>query len=180
MLRFDERVWLLWAVWILLLPLKWLVAVVVSACVHEVFHISAVLLTGGTVRCVRVMPLCTVIEVERIGCCQEIICALAGPAGSFLLLAVVHYFPLLGLCGLIQGVFNLLPVYPMDGGRALRCILECAFPHRAVYMFDWIERITLFLIFLLSLLISVYYSLGSWPVLLCILAIMNALLRKRP
>ena len=56
----------------------------------------------------------------------ELICALAGPGGSLLLgLAPI---PELAVCGLIQGLFNLIPLMPMDGGRALGCLLELTVP----------------------------------------------------
>lgn len=63
---------------------------------------------------------------------EEIAIALAGPAVNFLLL--VLSLPLIavsvpfafefGAINLIMGVFNLVPAYPMDGGRVLRAFLN--------------------------------------------------------
>lgn len=124
MIRLDDRVWLLWAIWILLLPAKWLLGAVMAACVHEMGHILAVLLLGGIVRRIDIGPLGAKIHAEGIEGGREALCALAGPAGSFLCLLLIRKFPVLGLCALVQGIFNLLPVYPLDGGRALSCLLK--------------------------------------------------------
>ena len=70
----------------------------------------------------------------ELGCLspvRELLAAAAGPVGSLSLMLMGRFFPRLALCGLVQGLFNLLPIYPLDGGRILRRALELALPDRA-------------------------------------------------
>ena len=68
---------------------------------------------------VRLKPGGAAIDAVLPGQGRELLAVLAGPVGSLLLLGVHRWFPRLALCGLVQGLFNLLPVRPLDGGRAL-------------------------------------------------------------
>lgn len=122
MVRIEGRTWLLWAAWILLLPAKWIICSTVAALVHEAFHLISIFVVGGKVRSITIGPSGVIIEAIEISGYREVICALAGPAGSFFLAGMIPRFPLLGFCGLVQGLFNLLPIYPLDGGRAMKCL----------------------------------------------------------
>ena len=124
MVHLDDRVWLMWALWILLIPARWLMGAVAAALIHELCHIAAICLLGGRVQAVVIGPFGAKIHIKDIDGTREALCALAGPAGSFLCLMFLRQFPVFGLCGLVQGIFNLLPVYPLDGGRALSCLLK--------------------------------------------------------
>ncbi len=124
MIYIDDRTYLYWVLLLLLLPLKWLITGFIAAVFHELCHMAAVCLAGGRVTGLRIRPLGIVMNVEGIRGFREALCALAGPAGSLVLVLFIRPFPMLGLCGLIQGVFNLIPVYPMDGGRILHVIMR--------------------------------------------------------
>ena len=122
MIRLDDRVWLLWSLWILLIPAPWILGAAAAACVHEVFHIGAVYCRGGKVHSIAIGPFGAKIHADGIEGFREALCALAGPAGSFLCVSLIRIFPVFSLCALVQGLFNLLPIYPMDGGRVLSCL----------------------------------------------------------
>ena len=178
--KFDDRVWLLWAAGILLLPLKWIFAAATAAMVHEMFHSVSVWLLGGRIYTVTVKPFGVVMEADGISGIGETVCALAGPVGSFCLVTVVSRFPMLGICALVQGLFNCLPVYPLDGGRVLRSLLEATVPAHAEWICCWVERAVLLLLFGLAVFLYVRYSPAVFPVLFLVFVIGSALSRKRP
>lgn len=113
---------------LLTLPLRWLMAAVFAAGVHEICHVLAVRLCGGRIFRIQIGPAGAALETDSLSFPREMLCALAGPAGSLLLLFLGKWFPEAAICGAVQGIYNLLPVYPLDGGRALRCFLGMVLP----------------------------------------------------
>lgn len=176
MLRLDPWTYVVLAALIVLLPVPWLLAAVAAAAVHEAAHLLAIRLCRGHVLDVRVGPGGAVIEGSLAGERQELFCALAGPMGSLFLLLTCRIAPRLALCGLVQGCFNLLPVYPLDGGRALRCALKLCFPKRGEAVYRWVELAAV----LLFLFLIAASRLGWAVKLLALLALCRGLMRKRP
>lgn len=115
---------------------------------HEFGHIFAARHFGVKTPDVLLLPIGGVSRLERIPeePRQELLIALAGPAVSLAigvaLLAVLGFPPLamaperadaamlftqLGWINLFLAAFNLLPAFPMDGGRVLRALLASRF-----------------------------------------------------
>lgn len=120
----DPWACLLGALLLLILPLHWLAAAVLAAGVHELCHLGAVYALGGRVLSFCIGPAGARMETDLQGRGRALLAALAGPAGSLLLLFLGRFLPHVAVCAAIQGLFNLLPLYPLDGGRVLRCCLE--------------------------------------------------------
>ncbi|MBQ9347183.1 MAG: hypothetical protein IJT94_07585, partial [Oscillibacter sp.] len=106
---------------------KPLLLVLSAAAVHEAGHLLALRLLGGTVRGLRVSVQGAALDIDS-ACLtygRELLCLLAGPAANFLLAAAsasgllkTRLDALTG-ASLLLGLYNLAPVRPLDGGRAV-------------------------------------------------------------
>lgn len=105
------------ALLLLVLPLDWILSAAAAALIHELSHIVAVMWTGGHVHAVKIGLGGAVITTSPMVLWKSMVCVAAGPAGSLCLLLAARYMPRMAVCGMVQGVFNLLPVWPLDGGR---------------------------------------------------------------
>lgn len=110
------------ALTILLLPLRWIFAAFFAAAFHEICHILAVYLCGGRIQQLTIGDRGAVMYAKHMPIRKSILCVLAGPLGSLLLVLLLRWMPRVAICGLFHGIYNLLPIYPLDGGRAIRCI----------------------------------------------------------
>lgn len=160
---------ILGALLVLTLPLGYLAAAILAAAWHEACHALAVLALGGKVLSLRLGLGGARMETSPLDPLPGAICALAGPAGSFLLLGLSHWFPQIAAWGLLQGCFNLLPIYPLDGGQALRRLAPCLAP--------WVEGGTMLALGLLALYAVFFGGTGAFP--LAVLAGL-AVGRKKP
>lgn len=114
------RAYLLLALWILVVPIRWAAAALTAACVHELGHLAALRLWGVKVFEIEIDIFGAKIETAPMDNGQELACALAGPLAGLTLCALWKWLPSLSIWALTQSVFNLLPIYPLDGGRAWR------------------------------------------------------------
>lgn len=104
-------------------------AFLAAAAAHEAGHVMAIYLVGGKVTKLRLGMCDAKIETQGLGYRQEIFCALAGPGMSVLVcLALRKAYATCAAISLLLGLFNALPVYPLDGGRALRAGLCLVLP----------------------------------------------------
>ena len=107
---------------VLLLPLRVLLGIVLAATVHELGHLTAMYFLGVPVLGIVFRPSGARIEAGPMEPGTEILCALAGPVAGAVTIFAWKWFPELAVAGLVQTVFNLIPVYPLDGGRVARNI----------------------------------------------------------
>jgi membrane-associated protease RseP (regulator of RpoE activity) len=110
---------------ILLLPVNWVIGWLLAAAFHEFCHYIALCYNGVRVFSIKIGFSGAIIETEHMQPKQELFSALAGPLGGFLLLIFLQIFPRIAICAFIQSLFNLLPIYPFDGGRAIRAMIAC-------------------------------------------------------
>jgi len=123
-----------------------ILAVFVCVVLHEFGHSLQVKRYGIVVRDIILLPIGGMARAERIpeNPWQEIVVAISGPLVNFALVGL--FFGVLWLSGgsftpgddfvseliainLVLGLFNLIPAFPMDGGRVLRALLAYRFSY---------------------------------------------------
>lgn len=116
------------AVAVLVLPLDWLLSCMVSILVHECAHLIAIYLCVGAWESIAFGFGGAQISLPGMSRGKELACSLAGPVGGLCLTLLAPWFPKLAVCALVQSLYNLLPVYPLDGGRVVKCLTDMLLP----------------------------------------------------
>lgn len=107
-----------------------------ACALHELGHWLAIHLLGGRITRLRLTAVGAELALDGsrpLSYGRECIAALAGPVSSLLTAELAARGKLFLLAGLSlgQGLFNLLPILPLDGGRALGLLLSLGGEDRA-------------------------------------------------
>ena len=136
----------------------------VCVILHELGHSLTARRFGVNVPRILLLPIGGMAEFDHIPRqpAHELLITAAGPAVNFVLAAILFAaswrgllpakeIPLysvasildeLWLWNLVMGIFNLLPVFPMDGGRVLRAVLAFKLPYlRATWWAALVSKI---------------------------------------
>ncbi|RXT14727.1 M50 family metallopeptidase [Ammoniphilus sp. CFH 90114] len=155
--------WTVGGIRIAIHPLFWLVAIAAAltgqffelitlftlVMMHELGHVFAALAVGWRVQSMELLPFGGVAKVDEWGTTRvrdEVLVALAGPFVNLVMIPVGYVFYLYGIWGeewteffvfgnvWIAG-FNLLPIWPLDGGKILQALLSKVFPfYKTMYV----------------------------------------------
>lgn len=122
---------------------------------HEFAHAAVSERLGYGLKNIHIAPYGVSIkgDYDYVKPSDEIKIAIAGPAANFVFWLLITgawwlYPPLytptssIAEAGLFTAVINLLPVYPMDGGRVLHGILLCRFSHKKTCIISRIVAIS--------------------------------------
>lgn len=147
------------------LPVPLVFGWIIAAAVHEACHLVMIMLLRVKVLSISIGAMGAVIKTEPMSPIRELCCSLAGPIGGLIPLVFMRYVPYIALSAAIQSFYNLLPVYPLDGGRAVKCAATCLAGENAAYK---ISKIISYLVMILAVTggtwLSLRYQLGMSPV----------------
>ncbi|PTX59401.1 sporulation factor SpoIVFB [Melghirimyces profundicolus] len=136
--------------WVVILSSVWtgqfmeVTTLFVLVFIHELGHVTAARSFGWRMRSIELLPFGGVAHSDEWGTVssrEEIAVALAGPFHNVLMVLFGYVFFRLGWWSqewmeyfvrgnALMAGFNLLPIYPLDGGRVLQAILSYRLPYR--------------------------------------------------
>lgn len=157
----HTQVYFLIPVLLLLFPNGLVLWWIIAAAIHEIYHILMLWIFRIEIISIEIRITGAKIETAPMVPYKEMIVALAGPIGALSFLAFAQLMPQLVICVIAQSAFNLLPVYPLDGGRALRCVFAGKLKDKNLYTF---EKGMLYAVVLGVLFLSMRYKLGIFPI----------------
>ena len=161
-LQLDGRLCFLLALMLILLPLPWVLGAALAAAVHELFHAVAIFLLKGNIYALHLGAGGIRMETTPMPPDRELMAAIAGPFGSVLLVLLAPWLPRTAACAAIHCVYNLLPLFPLDGGRMLQNLFLLLLPaDRAVNAFDILQHIVRVSLWVLCFVAGLRW--GFWP-----------------
>lgn len=160
-------------------PVPWLAAWLFAAFLHELMHIACLIVCNKRIYAIELGFFGVKIYTDEDTTIKSAVCSLAGPMAGVILFLFIRQIPRIALCAAIQTSCNLLPLFPLDGGRALKCILFRYLPDNIAYrIFKSTQAVMLFLLLAACLAATARFALGLWP--LCILMILVLRTKKIP
>ena len=152
-LNVDPAAYLLWALSALIVPARWLFAWAAATVVHELGHYLSLRIFGVEVFEIKITCCGILMRSRPLTHMQHAICSFAGPFAGLILLPVSRGYPIWATCLFVQSVFNLLPVYPLDGGvvlyELLAQFLSESVAGRCVHAFSNVVRYSVVILMIL-------------------------------
>ncbi len=167
-IKISPTFYIIWIIFLLLGRTDTVITVFICGVLHEAGHICAYSVLGLSRADVTINACGISADFKgrtAISYKNEIICFLAGGMANLLTAPVFflisRYLPYtnggasLFLCSIVFGILNLLPIYPLDGGRVLFSLLAQKFP---LYKAKRITNV-LGIIFLIPITALAFYAL---------------------
>lgn len=139
--------------------------IVCAMALHELAHAAAMLACGGRIRRLTLRFADLYLEAAGLGYRQEFFAALAGPLANLACGAAFHVrWPAFAAYSLILGLYNLLPVWPLDGGRMIRCVLLARLPiTQAEHISEIVSFAACAVLLLIGVFLTFFRKSGLWP-----------------
>ena len=135
--------------------IRYYIIIMLFASIHECAHLITGLIMGFKVKKLQIMPVGLVLSFKEeingynkkifkgnILCLKKIMVLIAGPAIN-IVIAIIFFYSKLNIIyisreeiiysNLLIAFFNLLPIYPLDGGKIIKRLLHIFLRFKKIY-----------------------------------------------
>lgn len=172
--KIDIKIFLIALVFLLVNQIDMYILFMLFAIIHECFHLLAGIILGYKVKSMQIMPfglsICfkekeeeynTKIRKSNINNLKKIIILMAGPFSNiviaFIFLSLNIIEPV--YINILIAIFNLLPIFPLDGGQILNRVLRIIYGNFEAYRIsNYINNIIMCIITALASIGILYFK----------------------
>lgn len=162
----------------------------IFALIHELAHLIVGIILGLETDTFKIMPFGFCIEFKtnikdynekviksNLLSVKKILIALAGPVLNLIIviLGIIYKFQNdIIYANLLLLIFNMLPIYPLDGGRILQNVAKILFGNRKASRYTNIisNIVLIFLTIISSIIITIYKNVAIFAIIVCLWGLM--------
>ena len=168
-IKIDFKIFLFLFLFLITSQIEIYITLMIFAIIHELGHLLMGLILGFKTEEIKLSPVGIQIKFKvsseeyniKINkgtplCIKRAIIALAGPINNFIIAVIViilgkininfqstYMYQILIYSNFLIAMFNLIPIYPMDGGRVLNEIIKLFFGNKVAYKITYIVSKTI-------------------------------------
>ncbi len=201
-IKFDLKIFIVVLIFLLTRQLEIYCVIMLFAILHEMGHLITGVMLGFKPRKLELLPVgvsaCFYMNLknynEKLECAnmvalKKIIISISGPITNFVIALVCGFFQIsilnistefIVFSNLLIGFFNLIPIYPLDGGRIIKGILHIKQGLKTSYHYTYIlSNVTIIFITIVSSIAILYLKNISILLILIYLWVMVIIENKK-
>lgn len=165
-IKLDLKIFIFIALFFVTKQIEIYLILMIFALLHELGHLGVGMLLGFKPNSITINPLgvslifkTKVEDAENILCIRRLIIALAGPMVNLaiLIIGILLKRDIIIYGNLLLLIFNLIPIYPLDGGRILKQIIHIYKGKEIAYKrIIEISKVTIIILTILTSILILY------------------------